>query len=206
MHQNKKIIIRSVLMFMKRALDLSARPFVWLYRLDSVGKFTAVLCAIGVFQVYAFIQSERAFVYPTAAEFSPPLVVPGPAFQGINIEMKNAGKSVAETDFIYAVITHELSPSPQYGIGASGQQQILAFGPLPGGTSRHRIFRFETGWGDSTTNGMKNGSIRLYLYGFITCRDGFSYFGPKQHGFCFVYVPSRSGFETCSERAYTYTH
>jgi hypothetical protein len=81
-------------------------------------------------------------------------------------------------------------------------------------TRLNGILDFETAWGQETNEGVKTGSLPLFIYGVIQYRDdlnnSLSWFVPRREtGFCFIYKPTGGVrelvFETCKESAYTYT-
>jgi hypothetical protein len=178
-----------------------------------VARPTLILCIVGVFQVWAFIQSERAFVAVSAADFAASKIW-GVKFLPMSVTLNNGGKSTAEIEDIAAAIAHELRPIPWYGEAAK-----FAFPPItPGGTNT-RVLRFdnggETGWPENIPDEIRTGKRRFYIYALVKYRDDFSWsiFAPKETGFCFAYIPesglspqggSLPSFQTCPEKAYTY--
>ena len=168
-----------------------------------VVSLTAVIAVTAVVQVLAFIQSERAFVAPAGANFAKRLDV------GINplpmyLDLRNGGKSMAVIKELTAAITHKLPSEPP---NLKGQE--FAFPPIVAGGTSRRALEFETGWGEETTNAVISGSMKFYIFGAIKYEDGFSIFGPKETGFCFVYTPTTDPsipvFQNCIELPYTYT-
>jgi hypothetical protein len=166
---------------------------------DPVTWFTAILALFTVIQVFAFIESERAFVFPSETSFAKSSnfdVSPLPMF----LYLKNSGKITATIDELIAKITHgPLLQEPDYtGIG-----NRYAFPPVVANGNIRRILRFESGWSKEITEQVFSGAKTFYLYGRIKYHDHFSFLGPKESRFCFVWYASVSAFETCSEPAYT---
>jgi hypothetical protein len=179
-------------------------------KFDSIKIFTAVVAFATVVQVWAFIKSERAIIIVSDVHFAKELIVglnPLPIF----FEMKNGGRSTATIDVLKAAITHgPLPPVPDY-LGSAR----FAIAPIVPNDISQRILDFETGWGQQTNEGVKTGTLPLFLFGVIEYQDEFSVglswlVGPRETGFCFVYKPTGGVrepiFETCPESAYTYTH
>jgi hypothetical protein len=207
-HQNNSKPLR----YIDKAIGWAISPFVWGYRLAPIEKFTAVLCLLGGFQIWAFIQSERAFVTPTELRFDGPLVA-GKEVQLV-VALKNGGKGtgfitdgVSNAKFLAAGQNLPLKPA-----------YVRAFpqspGPvLPGGTMTMLIqpsgARGETRltFQENDVAEIVSQKIKMYIFGFVTYDDDFSFLlGKKTTGYCFIYKPDSTilPFYNCPESAYTY--
>ena len=166
--------------------------------------FTIGLVIVGSLQTYAFIASERAFVSPTATNFTNGFVVGEDPLQ-MWIAMRNGGKSVAAIEQLVVAITHELPPKPEYYTA-----QKIAFPPIIAQDTIRRGLGFKTGWPQPIIDEIAGGDRKFYIFGVIRYRDDFSWlFGRRETGFCYRYVPGPVGgphaFDTCREPQYTYT-
>lgn len=165
--------------------------------------FTIALVIVGGLQTYAFVASERAFVAPTATNFTNGFVVGENPLQ-MWIAMRNGGKSVATIEELVVAITHELPPKPEYHTA-----QKIAFPPILAQDTMRRSVGFVTGWPQPIIDKIASGELKFYIFGVIRYRDDFSWLVPRETGFCFRYIPgSVSGphvFDTCREPQYTYT-
>ena len=151
------------------------------------------------------MQSQRAFVFPTATNFTEPLIANVQPLS-LYIDVTNSGRIAAEIEDLIAFVTHDLAPRPQYGEGL--QRIEVAFPPIPAGGTLRRILDFGEPWGEDTTSAVKSGTMRFYMYGRINYRDDYSLgLGVRQSDFCFVYVPNvdpgKAVFRNCPEPAYT---
>ncbi len=170
-------------------------------RLDAVAISTFLLAIITAVNVYVFVQSERAFVFPIEADFTVPLI-PHNKFD-MYVIFSNSGKSPATIKELKAAITHDLPTRPVYG-----QQGItIAFPPIVGGEKRRQSLYFRQEWIESTDNAVKTGSMRFYLYGVLIYTDDF--WGTRESQFCFFYIPTDNNgahrFEACPNPEYTFT-
>ena len=162
---------------------------------------TAVLAITAVVQLVVFVESQRAFVAPTSTKFAEQLVAGMDKFR-LQIELRNSGRSTATIKELRARILEVLPDEPP-----QFQANIYAMPPVaPGGTVRSDL-KFEAGWDEDFTNGVLSGSRNLHMYGVIKYEDVFSSlgFGPKETGFCYIYVAAAAGFQNCPEIPYTYT-
>lgn len=167
--------------------------------------FTGALALTAALQFWSFTQSQRAFVFPTATNFTGPLVANVQRLS-LYIDVTNSGRIPAEIEDLIALVAHELAPRPQYGEGL--QRLEVAFPPIPAGGTLRRFLDFGEPWGEDTTSAVKSGAKRFYMYGRINYRDNYSFFfGARQSDFCFVYVPNidpgKAEFRNCLEPAYT---
>ena len=167
---------------------------------------SAVLAITAGFQVVVFVQSQRAFVAPTSTKFAEQLVAGMDKFR-LQIELRNSGRSTATIKELRARILEILPDQPP-----QFQANIYAMPPVaPGGITVPGVLKFEaedwTNWDKDYTNGVLSGSRNLHMYGVIKYEDVFSSlgFGPKETGFCYIYVAASAGFQNCPEIPYTYT-
>ena len=169
------------------------------YWCNPVTWFTGVLALFTGIQVFVFIESERAFVFPSETNFAKLSnfdVSPLPMF----LHLKNSGKITATVDELVAIITHGPLPEQPLYIGIGNRYAIP---PVVANGNVRRILRFQSGWSKEVTDQIFSGARGFYLYGRISYHDRFSYFGPKESRFCFVWDAIVSAFETCEEKAYT---
>ena len=140
----------------QRQVRMVARPFTGLGKRSfrhpdpsvrfafGVFVFTGLLFFVAALQAWAFIQSERAFVFPSKTDFSNwPLVV-GENPLEMYIEFNNSGKSAAAFKDFTVAISHELDAIPNYAEGMR-----VAFAPITAGGTKIAYLHFETGWGGS---------------------------------------------------------
>ncbi len=172
----------------------------WLKGLGPLECITIVLVIATSIQSWAFIQSERAFIFPTDTNFAQKLV-PGIPYIPMYVVVKNSGKSTAIIDEFSAAITHDLPTVPTYGRTAT-----YAWPPVVAGGTAQQIMHFETDWNQERIDEMISGSRSLYLFGRIKFSDDYTIIGPRTAGFCFTLVPKTDPpiFQTCKEREYTY--
>jgi hypothetical protein len=130
---------------------------------------TCVLCALAAIQAWAFIQSERAFVFPTTIGFDKDLrdvreIV-------LSIEINNSGKSTATIEDFLVSVSHNLPALPEYWPESDGTR--LAFAPVRGGATIKDYVKFGP-WNSTTPGEIINGERGFYFFGFIKYRDGYS--------------------------------
>jgi hypothetical protein len=189
----------------RRLRRTGSRFLPWIERW-SVPLFTAVVAIATVVQAWAFIKSERAFVAVSEVHFAKD-ITPGLNPLPIFFEMKNGGKSTATVDVLKANITH--GPLPAVPSYLDSPQFAIA--PIVPNDMSQRILDFETAWGQQTNEGVKTGTLPLFIYGVIQYHDDLlPWLVPRREtGFCFIYKPTggvrEPVFETCKESAYTYT-
>jgi hypothetical protein len=181
-------------------------------RMIGIEALTLVLCAIGVFQYWAFVISERAFVSadPEGVKFAQEILPNVPQFQ-MTLELNNNGKSPATIEDLRVLISHgPLPEKPDYG---ADPKDRFAFPPIVPNGKAKRALSFDigkTGWVESTAMGVKSGTLKFYFYGRVRYHDDYSWrrlFRPRETGFCFIYAPNYPGgpaFDTCSHPEYTY--
>jgi hypothetical protein len=180
-------------------------PFVWLYRLTPIAKFTGVLCIIGAFQAWAFMQTERAFVFPSSVTFvglatdeiSQPII--------LDVELTNYGRDLATINRLIAFVTTDLlTAEPNYD--APGRVE-RAYPPVPTNGKIGENLNFFN-WGKATAEQVRDGALPFHIFGQLVYIDDF--FWRRTSDFCYVYVankadPSRAVFRNCPEPNYTKT-
>jgi hypothetical protein len=60
--------------------------------------FTVVIAVATCVQAWAFMQSERAFVFPASVDFTDPLIFPMPGLV-FQLDIKNSGRSPGSRNF-----------------------------------------------------------------------------------------------------------
>ena len=171
-------------------------PFCWVYKLEPIEKFTGVLCIVGALQLLAFIQSERAFVSISGANI---LNVGNESPLFIALDLKNSGRSVAIGDLQFYSRAKSLPPIPEYR-----DPLIINYTPVVAGGSSTASISAPVMDAASIAD-IRSGKLPFFIYGIIKFSDDYSFFGPRQVGFCLrYYAIGASLFSTCSESAYTY--
>jgi hypothetical protein len=176
--------------------------------LKPIELFTAVLCVVAGVQAWAFIQSERAFVFPFHVQFVAPLAVAEVQPISLALEMRNTGRSTAKVSNLVAVVTHQLPQVPNYENGLDRGK--FAFPPIPGNGQITQELNFRT-WGSKTMIEVRDGSRPFYLFGEITYTDDYSFLSGRSSRFCFAYIanrddPTKANFRNCLEPQYTGTN
>jgi hypothetical protein len=174
---------------------------------NPIAVFTAVLCLVGGLQAWAFIQSERAFVFPTHVEFASPLAVAEIQPILLSLDMRNSGRSAAQISKMIVAVTHQLPPTPNYDNAID--RSVVAFPPIPGNGQITQDLNFKD-WNIETMRQVRDGSRAFYLFGSVEYRDDYSWFGKRASRFCFVYIANREDqskakFVNCAEPQYTST-
>jgi hypothetical protein len=174
-----------------------------------VARLTLLLFIVGAFQAYAFITSERAFVYQWTNFVSPhPLSAGAPIAVTVNVH--NSGRLsafITDMNLTYLFLTDPLPIDPHYVGGGVN----AVSGPVPPGTIFKAIVTLQTHTGDLVPNqsvdAVNNGTLRFYIFGWVQYTDAFSWLGPKITGYCGVYVPTAqpdSDFNNCGRPNYIY--
>jgi hypothetical protein len=169
-----------------------------------VGTFTALILA---FQVYTFIQSERAFVFPSKIAFVEPLAIEKVQPILLEVAVHNSGRSPAIIKRLIAFVAHDLPPTPDYK-QKSGRLEI-AFSPIPPGETIQQRLIFDK-WGEDTMIKVRDGQMPFHMFGRIEYADRLTLFQPSRSDFCFVYIAnsqdqSRATFRNCPDPRYTNT-
>lgn len=183
-------------------------PVKWFYRIDPVAKFTFILCFVGAMQVWAFVESERAFIYPWVTLSQNALSVGKQIVVTLNTH--NGGHSGAF--LVDANVTYSLEPLPKEPHYIRGDVNAVS-GPLPAGmavrgeTPLHGTDGKPLIPDQTAIDALTNGTIPFYVFGWVKYTDAFSWFGPKISGFCGKYTPGHSpdnAFYNCGQPAYVY--
>jgi hypothetical protein len=170
--------------------------------------FTAVLCVVGYLQYSAFVQSESAFVFPTALEFTEPLGVEKRQPILLDMDIANSGKSAATISELLAFVGHDLPDRPNYD--QPGPNRIrIGIAPVPAAGKIRQSLQFSD-WSQDTTTAVKSGGMAFYLWGELTYKDEARHFTESISDFCFTYFASKqdaskSVFRTCSNPDFTRT-
>ena len=199
------------------ALNWWRHPVRWFRSLDSTEKFTfvvavftAVLALATCVQVWAFIQSERAF-----------LVVDNPRFRtgeptadrpDLIMTLKNPGKKVAAVqEFIatYQLGLHaqELHEETQNKYNKTDFGKSLV---APGNeiTISGNLANGKAIFTEQVINDLLRGEDSFYIFGDIKYYDGYNIFEPSEIGYCFSYLPPNQRevdtFAVCKDPKYTY--
>jgi hypothetical protein len=151
-----------------------------------VGIFTGVLAIVGAFQVWAFIQSERAALYPYFDRIDPTPVV---ADQPIAIDVSIVNNGPVQAFFSearVAVLAGTFLPNkPDFS-----KSKFVVSGVIPPhGTRSFRAGPVDQAFNGGQINDINRGSAHLWVYGYVRFTDDFSLFGPKTVGFCGIYLP-----------------
>jgi hypothetical protein len=191
-------------------------PITWVYRLQPIEKFTAILCVIGTVQVWTFIASERPFVSVSQIQIAGgelkaevPLV--------FIIGVKNSGK---ETAFVVDSrnIVRTQPDLPLYRGLKRDMVETTAKGPIVAGDTNSIISRPTNKNGQPIVLAQKQidqlaiGDQHLWIIGYITYKDLFPIFGATNTtGYCFVYNPKPAdgrlgNFDRCGDEEYEYAH
>jgi hypothetical protein len=171
-----------------------AAPGRWAYSLAPIEKFTAVLCVIGGVQLWAFVQSERAYLTFTNFNFIGGLT----ANRSLTLlfNAKNSGKSAAEIRNI-SVTTIATSTGLTYPLKYDKLLEI-ATNPIEAGATSSQIYVGKNIDGSLfvmhpiTVADIAAGRAKLFVYGFADYEDDFSIFGSHRTHFCYLYLPERS--------------
>jgi hypothetical protein len=185
-----------------------------------VARFTFVLCVVGGFQGWFFIESERAFLVFNDAHFiyGEPNNLP----HGLDmaVTLKNVGKHTAtDAKFKFKlavfVIQKQLDPVPQYHdfnvtVAPIVPDERRTINLLRGSHYTNETKGHELLPHDQVVNGIIDGSIPIRVWGFVEYSEG--YFGMRgSSAFCFEFVAKKNRvlgqrFKTCKNAAYTYAH
>jgi hypothetical protein len=188
----------------------------WHRRLQPIEKFSfwvsvftlfLVLSAIG--QVFAFIQSERALLSISIADFKSPDApyddIP------IKVSIHNGGKSGAliingGLNFQIAGPGTKLPETPSYGATREEFRTLVLAGetiyPIA-----VMVSTMQKPWEADYADKIRAGIYKFTVFGFVEYEDEFSYFGYKKTGFCVRYIyykPIGDGWISCGARNYVY--
>lgn len=182
-----------------------------------VAILTGALVLIGGFQVYSFIESERAFLI--AKEVSFISVEPSAGTGGLDMHLvvKNVGKHTASVSQISVrpaafIVQKQLDASPDYKGGNALQPVVVA--PIVSEEEKP-INLFEGGNSfqkskDEVVGQINSGEGFFRVWGLIEYDIGYPSWRPGQLGFCFEFIapPNRrlgQKWKTWDNSAYTYT-
>jgi hypothetical protein len=162
--------------------DYIARFTFW------VATFTFVLAGVSLIQVWAFIQSERAAIYPYVDRIDPTPVV---SDQPIAIDVTIINNGRAQAFFSEARVAvwagTSLPNKPDFS-----KATFVVSGVIPPQGRRHvRFGPVEEAFNWAQIKEIDNGTAKLWVYGYVTFTDDFSLFGAKSVGFCGIYLPPK---------------
>jgi hypothetical protein len=173
-------------------ISIGSRAREWLFR-DAITLFTLVLMIFTGIQVWAFVASERAFVGLTGIG-STTLVPLIPVV--LNIRIRNAGRGVAfviDSNTTLWLRDAPLPTTPEYNRQNANSRLN---GSLPAGSDYNaKFWPFSDGgvpftFTQQQIEAINTGRMLLYVYGYVTYRDEFSYiFGSRTSGYCVVFDP-----------------
>jgi hypothetical protein len=171
-----------------------------------------VLTLFSGLQVWAFIQSERAFVGLDIVQITGGLIAQKPIV--LSIRMKNSGKSTAFIEDLiinsrFEKATAHLPETPAYVPGnpiTPGpvlSNGVITVRAMPDGMHGEPQMLFN----ETDIVAIKSGTFKFYIFGYISFTDEFTLLRAKRTGFCALYNPEIANqFDACPERAYTYAH
>ena len=190
-----------------RPLSGLRRRTWWPAKINWIVLLTFLLVVIGGFQVWSFVQSERAFLSVSSISFAAGLEANKPI--RLLVSIKNGGETTAfiEAFNLTATFTtpglNSLRPTPRYEEGA----EELGPGSVVAGATAHVRVSLRKVYDAFRMGLITSGERTMHIYGFVAYRDAYSIFGDKITGYCFAYKPTPSPhFDSCKERNYTYAH
>jgi hypothetical protein len=197
---------------------LNWSPVRWFRGLSETSRFSffvVIFAAVTSFatwvQVWAFIQSERAFLVVSNLQFRTAELTYGEPLE-LLIEITNPGKSVASfrevniSSLAASAGCKELreTKAPKY---IKMAEPICLPSIAPGDKVVLRAKDTNT-YTPEDVNNFKSGKISFCVFGFIKYYDGYNLFNPSQIGYCFKYVPPSERylniFEGCGIQQYVY--
>ncbi|MFZ0845659.1 MAG: hypothetical protein WAM62_07690 [Pseudolabrys sp.] len=185
-------------------IALSVRA--WYSRWTKADVFTFAIAAFTCIQVWAFIESERAFLSVIGARNGPADILTADKPVAIAMTIKNSGRSTAIVDdFNMTVTIHDPLPVvPKYET-----LNELRFSAIEAGAESPGTYRAPTTLTNDEISAIKRGDAQFHMFGFVRYHDAFSILGGRVTAFCIVYDPRPgppgSEFTICPERAYTHT-
>ena len=123
--------------------------------------------------------------------------------------IKNGGHStadIADANVTISIGAYDLTKTPTYVAGNNSILGQIVFGADFHATFRpHDPFRI---YSAEQVAGLQNGTIRLFIYGYISYTDDFTIRGPNTVGFCAYYnrlnTEPLGPFDTCNNKNYIY--
>lgn len=167
--------------------------------------FTTIIALVGVFQAWAFVRSERAFLTVDSGDtgdVSAAEILAGHPFT-VTLVVKNSGHSFAVVKYmdIYANVYKTLPDKPLYGAHSAKRAQPIA------GEGRWNSTTNSMNVSAKQVNELKAGS-KVYVFGRVIYSDEFSIWRTWTTGFCLILNqrgnPKTSVFDTCSSPKYTF--
>jgi len=181
-----------------RAARRTARATGW------IAAFTIVLAVSSGFQVWAFIQGQRAFLTLSNLYFDPAQVRVGEPIRAV-LDIKNGGRSIGIITEINLTV-RLVDKLPETAVYDTGGNQTIP--PIEAGGRASIGVKTNKVLNENGRAGYASGAINYFLYGYISFVDDFSIRGPKTIGFCFQFavsqVATHGQFIGCDEPQYTY--
>jgi hypothetical protein len=172
---------------------------------SAVGLFTGVLALLAALQLWAFVQSERAFLSVAGISIDGGLLPKAgdPSYR-VTMQVRNAGRNTAFVDRLlldeaYGP-TQPMPQQPEY----KDEPRLGVPPPIPADTTVPANDHMQRSYTQDEIDRIKAGTSRLSLFGYIKYTDELWLFGNKTTGFCFVYSSIDAQWTTCPERDYTY--
>ena len=169
-----------------------------------VAIFTGILTTFAGLQLWAFVQSERAFAALDYLQLTGGLVTEKPL--ELVIRIKNSGKSTAFVEDLMINSRFEkrgnsLPSKPTYlPSNAITPGPILSNGIITVRSTVNELILKE-----ADIAAIKAHDYKFYIYGYISFTDDFTLLWAKRTGFCALYNPDITNqFDACPEREYTY--
>jgi hypothetical protein len=177
--------------------------------------FTLILAFSTSIQVWAFMKSERAFLSIETMLISGNQIRDGSPIV-FSMQIRNSGRStsfITNTLFTVSIRPDDLPLIPNYSPqgkdfrGPVPAQGVYNATIIPRGVDQSPQYIVPSGLSEQ----VQNGTMRIYVYGFIHYRDDYSnIFGERKTGFCWIYNPlanpSVSQFDNCDARYTEYIY
>jgi hypothetical protein len=174
--------------------------------------FTGILAFSTALQVWAFVKSERAFVYIDQISVEAQRISSAHPLL-LLFQIKNSGRAagfVVDSSTDLHLGTDPLPRIPPYThSGDTIKGPVVPSGTMYA-TSHPRLdgreFTIPQDWVDA----INGGTMRLFVFGYLTYRDEFSFLlGQTVIGYCYVLDPTRDPnvnlFNSCDRDEYIYT-
>jgi hypothetical protein len=170
--------------------------------------FTFLLAAVAFLQLWAFVQSERAFLSVVGLSIGGVdggLPKAGEPHTRVVLQMRNGGRNTAFVDRFrfeaaYGGAMAPFPQEPQY----VDEREFGVPRPIPGDTTIPVNDGVSKTFTPDEIDGFRAGKGRFSLYGYVKYNDAFWLFGARTTGYCFTYSSTEAQWMTCPERDYTY--
>jgi hypothetical protein len=171
--------------------------------------FTFLLALVAALQLWAFVQSERAFLSVVGLSIGGTdggLPKASEPHTRVVLQMRNGGRNTAFIDrFRFDAAYGAMGPLPQ-------EPQYLdepQFGvprPIPGDTTVPVNDGVAKTFTPDEIDGFRTSKGRFSLYGYVKYNDAYWLFGARTTGYCFTYSSREAQWTTCPEPNYTYAN